>query len=189
MRLLKSKRLIHALRTVFWTFWINARNTRIYGFFFVDRVPRVFALDLHNAVLRDGYSFLAKNDLKFERWSISGTSNQFNEPNLRLKFINSNSWQFLDDQLIERFQERYKYTLDKQCGYLVAHTLAFVRLFHKFQKPILGLNSTRYEAPFSFNESEFKQLNATLQDLTTDSTLRIISNNLGIAITSNSFPE
>jgi hypothetical protein len=170
---------MHAMRTVFWTFWVNSRNTRIYGFFFGDRVPKVFALDLHNSVLRDGYSFLLKNNLRFERWSISGTSNQFKEPNLRLKFINSKSWQFLDDRLIERFQERYKCTLDKQYGFLVAHTLAFVRLFHKFQKPILAINSTRYEAPFSFNESEFKKLNKILQDLTMDSRLRIISNNVG----------
>jgi hypothetical protein len=152
---------------------------RIYGFFFGDRAPKVFALDLHNAVLRDGYSFLVKNNLRFERWSISGTSNQFKEPNLRLKFINSKSWQFLDDQLIERFQERYKYTLDKQYGFLVAHTLAFVCLFDKFQKPMLAINSTRYEAPFSFNDSEFKKLNKILQDLTMDSRLRIISNNVG----------
>jgi hypothetical protein len=167
------------MRTVFWTFWVNTGISRIYNFFFGDGTPKVFALDLHNAVLRDGYSFLVKNNLRFERWSISGTSNQFKEPNLRLKFINSKSWQFLDDQLIERFQERYKYTLDKQDGFLVAHTLAFVRLFHKFQKPMLAINSTRYEAPFSFNESEFKILNKILQDLTMYSRLRIISNNVG----------
>jgi hypothetical protein len=179
MRYLRSKRFIHATRTVFWTFWVNTGISRIYGFFFGDGAPKVFALDLHNAVLRDGYSFLIKNNLRFERWSISGTSSQFNEPNLRLKFINSKSWQLLDDQLIERFQERYKYTLDKQYGFLVAHTLSFVRLFHKFQKPILAINSTRYEAPFSFNQSEFKKLNKILQDLTMDSKLRIVSNNVG----------
>jgi hypothetical protein len=117
--------------------------------------------------------------LKFERWSISGTSSQFKEPNLRLKFINSKTWQLLDDELIESFQDRYKYTLDKQLGFLVAHTLAFVRIFHKFQKPILAINSTRFEAPFSYIPSEFIKLNKVLQDLTDDSKLRIISNNVG----------
>lgn len=179
MRQLKVKRIVHAVRTVFWTFCVNTRNSRFYSFFFSDRIPRVLAVDLHNAVLRDAYGFLAMNNLKFERWSISGTSIQFKEPNLRLKFINSKAWQFLDDQLIESFQERYRRTLDKQFGFLVAHTLAFVRLFDKFQKPILAINSTRYEAPFSFNQSEFRKLNATLQHLTLDSTLRIVSNNLG----------
>lgn len=179
MERLSSKHLLHAIRTLFRTLWINTRNTRVYGFFFRDRVPSVFALDLHNAVLRDGYGYLAKNNLKFDRWSISGTSIQFKEPNLRLKFINSRTWNFLDDRLIESFQKRYERILVQQFGFLVAHTLAFVQLFYKFQKPILAINSTRYEAPFSFNQSEFEKLNANLQDLTKDRKLKIVSNNVG----------
>lgn len=174
-----SRRFKHVMRTVLGTFWINVRNTRLYDYFSCHRIPKVFALDLHNAVLRDGYSFLAKNNLGFERWSISGTSDQFNEPNLKLRHINSRTWQFLDSQIISSFQKRYRHTLDKKVGFLVAHTLAFVGLFQKFQKPLLAINSTRYEAPYSFNQAGFNELNSILQSLTMDSKLEIISNNLG----------
>lgn len=173
------RRFRHLIRTVLGTIWINVRNTRLCVYFSYNRLPKVFALDLHNAVLRDGYSFLKMNNLGFERWSISGTSNQFNEPNFKLRHINTRSWQFLDDQIIASFQKRYRHTLDKKVGFLVAHTLAFVGLFQKFEKPILAINSTRYEAPYSFKKEEFDKLNSILQSMTSDSKLEIISNNLG----------
>jgi hypothetical protein len=111
----------------------------------------VFTLDLHTSVVRDFASLLSIFDVVLNRWSITPSSYIFNEPNLKIKYVNNKTWKKLDTNLIKKFQKTYSNFLVKQNGFILSHTLSFVNLFKKYDLPILGINSTRYESPFTFN--------------------------------------
>jgi hypothetical protein len=54
-----------------------------------------------------------------------------------------------------------------------------ILLFQKFKKPILALNATRYESPYTFDPQAFTNLNQSLQNEFISKNLTVISNNLG----------
>lgn len=136
----------------------------------------VFTLDLHTSVVRDFASLLTIFNVVLTRWSITPSSHIFNEPNLKIKHVNNRTWKKLDSNLTKKFQKTYSNFLIKQNGFIISHTLSFVNLFKKYNLPILGINSSRYESPFTFNHSSFLNLNSTLRDY---SKLWLISNNIG----------
>jgi hypothetical protein len=126
--------------------------------------------------VRDFASLLSVFNVSLNRWSITPSSHFFKEPNFRIKHINSGTWTKLDSSLINNFQKTYSNFLIKQDGFILSHTLSFINVFKKYNLPILGINSTRYESPFTFNYSSFLKLNLTLRNY---SNLWLISNNIG----------
>ena len=136
----------------------------------------VFTLDLHTSVVRDFTSPLTIFNVVLNRWSITPSAHLFKEPNLRIKHINQATWKKLDMSLINNFQKTYSKFLIKQDGFIMSHSLSFIDVFKKYNRPILGINSTRYESPFTFNYSLFLNLNSSLRNY---SNLWLISNNIG----------
>jgi hypothetical protein len=43
--------------------------------------------------------------------------------------------------------------LSKYDGFIVTHTPVFARLFERFEKPVILVNSCRYDQPFMYNGS------------------------------------
>jgi len=144
--------------------------------------PLLFNLDLHISVMRDLQQEMKKENLRTIRWSISG-SNRFMRPVYRIsdpvEIINSQTWQQLSDDLIFRFEQRYSKFLSKFDGFIVTHTPAFSQLYRNFEKPILTVNSTRYEAPYSDDIDKWDDLNNYLIDKTTRKKMLLVSNNVG----------
>jgi hypothetical protein len=46
---------------------------------------------------------------------------------------------------------RYWAILSKYDGFIVTHTPVFARLFERFEKPVILVNSCRYDQPFMYN--------------------------------------
>ena len=146
--------------------------------------PLLFNIDLHISVMRDLHQELVKQKLSSIRWSISG-SNRFVRPIYKIsdpvEILNSETWSELDADLISRFENRYSTFLRKFDGFVVTHTPAFSQLYRSFEKPILVINSTRYEAPYTAKPLDWNNLNSYLVDSVEKKKMLLVSNNKGDA--------
>jgi len=96
-----------------------------------------------------------------------------------VEIINSQTWQQLSDDLILRFEERYGHFLRKFDGFVVTHTPAFTQLYRSFEKPILSINSTRYEAPYTNDIDKWNNLNQYMLEKINKDRMLLVSNNVG----------
>ena len=138
---------------------------------------RIFTLDLHTSVVRDLRDALTKNNFVVNRFSISAASHLFGEENLRLPFISGKSWKKISTMRISLFRKLFRSVLRRADSFLVTYTFSFVMLFAELKKPILAVNATRYESPFTSDKENFEFLNRKLVDLTNSGLLTVISNN------------
>jgi hypothetical protein len=145
---------------------------------------RLFNLDLHISVMRDLRQELSQRKIKTVCWSISGANRytrslyKFSDP---VAVVNSSTWSNLDDELISKFESRYAKFLQNFDGFIVTHTPALAQLYRNLGKPILILNSTRYEAPYSNNDGNWKGLDNFLIDSVNRGQILLTSNNAGDA--------
>lgn len=147
---------------------------------------RLFNLDLHISVIGDVMHNLKQvmgaENVEVVQWSISGHTWVMGKPPAQVSVVNQHSWQGIDAKMIEAFYEHYKLYLDQFDGFIVTHTPVFCLLYAKFHKPIILVNSTRYEQPYCWNQSEssiplWNALGQTLKQLHDDNQLIVLSNN------------
>ena len=147
-----------------------------------SKTPILFNLDLHISVMRDIQQELKSKRVKSIRWSISG-SNRFSRTIYKISdpvdVVNSQTWFGLDEELISAFEDRYRKFLSKFDGFVVTHTPAFSQLYRNFDKPILVINSTRYEAPYTNNLNQWKNLDRFLINKVEKNRMLLVSNNVG----------
>ena len=144
--------------------------------------PELFNLDLHISVVADLKHGFANQGVDLTNWSISG-SNRFVRSFFKLpdpvEFVNNSTWIDLNEELIEDFTKRYKKFLSRFDGFVVTHTPAFMQLFQSFNKPILVMSSTRYEAPYTNRLRDWNGLNNDLTRGVQSGRVFLASNNLG----------
>jgi len=144
--------------------------------------PLIFNLDLHISVLRDLAPAIEEADLQLISWSISG-SNRFIRSLFKIsdpvRVINNATWSGLNPNLIAEFNLEYCKFLSQFDGFVVTHTPAFAQIFLPYKKPILILNSTRYEAPYTSSPDLWGKLNRDLVEADKSSRILISSNNQG----------
>lgn len=163
---------------------------------------KLFNLDLHISVIADITDILKRlygNQIEITNWSISGHSWVFGKQKAKVDIINEHTWHSIDQHFVDMFYLRYQNELSKYDGFIVTHTPVFCRLFEKFQKPIIMINSCRYDQPYCFNKNirELNELHACLHRLVNRGLLVAISNNradqaylmLGAGITSAYIPS
>ena len=145
---------------------------------------RFFNLDLHIAVIADVTDVLKRlygDAVEIDAWSISGHTWVFGKSPTPVNVVNGHTWKGLNTEMIERFVATYQRVLSEYDGFIVTHTPVFCRLFESFGKPIVMVNSCRYDQPYCmpgcFNGVELDALNACLQRLHTEGRLIAISNN------------
>ena len=153
--------------------FLSVRNKRL------KSKQQVFALDLHTSVTRDVSFSLEKSGFRLKRWSICSSSYLYKEPNLKLRFINSRNWRDLSSVDIENFRDKYSNFLEQNDAFLVSYSFSLLRIFAEYKKPILAINATRYESPYTLQESEFNSLNKLISDLYQRNLLMVVSNNKG----------
>jgi hypothetical protein len=82
-----------------------------------------------------------------------------------------------DDQ---RFRRRVSGILSTFDGFIVTHNPSFVLLYESFNKPIIVVNTCRYEQPYRFREQRpagWKTLNGKLKELYDSGRITVVSNN------------
>ncbi len=143
--------------------------------------PKLFNLDAHISVIRDIQKGLSDLGVDVESWSISGSRMHLNKlitfPD-PVKIINKDSWQSLDSHMAEMFADRYSSHLRRFDGFITCHPIAFMEIFDKFGKPILAINSTRYEMPYSGDYQKILALNKFIQEKHKSGLLTLLPNNL-----------
>lgn len=125
-----------------------------------------FNLDLHISVIADLNEQLKNNRIRVIRWSISSHNFVFRKvfkiPD-PVEIVNQSSWRNLNPALVVGFNSKYGKILDKTDFFVITHTPSFVQLYESYRKPILCINSTRYEAPYSKSSNLWRELNNSIK--------------------------
>lgn len=158
-------------------YWIR----KIRGY--TNRV-RLFNMDLHISVIED-FKMIMSNlygeNVDITQWSLSGHSWVFNRKPTNVEIVNQNTWKNINKDMIEQFTNKYYDYLKTFDGFVVTHSPVFVLLYEKFNKPIILINSTRYEMPFSWpwnhNLEMWDYLTNKIKQIHDNKQLFIISNN------------
>jgi len=97
-----------------------------------------------------------------------------------VEHVNQNNWQNINEATVERFAAHYDAFLRSFDGFLVTHTPVFALLYEKFKKPIVIINSARYENPMGWVPDlvRWKWLNDGLKRLYAKGLLLVLSNNI-----------
>jgi hypothetical protein len=143
---------------------------------------RLFNLDLHISVIADVKAIVSDlygSSIEIVNWSISGHNWVFNNPTPQVDIINQQTWRSITPAMISDFQTRYDDFLSSFDGFIVTHTPVFCMLYEKYKKPILLVNSCRYEQPYSWtgNVTLWNWLNSGLRRLQSSGQLVVVSNN------------
>ena len=121
---------------------------------------KFFNLDLHISVIADVKEIIENiGDHQGDNWSISGHAHVMGNPTAKVDVVNQHNWQQFNLETPDRFFERYKEELSSYDAFIVTHTPVFSMLYERFNKPIITIASTRFEAPFSDNKENWNALN------------------------------
>lgn len=140
---------------------------------------RLFNIDLHISVIADVTHILKDiygDGIDITNWSISGHNWVFGKPVADVKVVNQHTWKNINEKMIEEFVEQYRDELSQYDGFIVTHTPVLALLYETFNKPIIVVNSCRYEQPFSWKGdiTGWNWLNSKLKNM---KNVHFISNN------------
>jgi len=143
---------------------------------------RLFNLDLHISVIKDFQHIIKSifNDqVEVTNLSLSGHNWVFNQSTAIVEHINQNTWRNINLESIIHFQEKYDTYLSQFDGFVVTHTPVFSMLYEKYNKPIIIINSCRYEQPFCWTRDlpMWEELNNSLKRINASGNLIAVSNN------------
>lgn len=145
-----------------------------------SRRPKLFNLDLHASVIADLADGLRPLDVGLTRWSLSHGNRHFRrvfkgpDP---IDVVNDRTWRELDENMIDRFQERYRAFLASFDGFVVTYPPPFAELFAGLGKPVLVMSATRYETPYTGRPASWHRIDRFLQEETRSGRLLLAANN------------
>jgi hypothetical protein len=145
-------------------------------------VFKIFNLDLHVSVIEDFKNIcktLYGSRVEITNWSLSGHNWVFNKPTAKTKILTSETWFNINKDMITAFQKEYEDFLQTFDAFVVTHSPVFALLFEKYQKPILIINSCRYNLPYCWTDkmADLEHLNTSLVRMFERKQIVIVSNN------------
>jgi hypothetical protein len=111
---------------------------------------RLFNMDLHISVIEDFKNLFPEYEIT--HWCLSYHAWVFNQQTIFPEFINPKTWEQIDEELIEKFQTKYHEFLTSFDGFICGHPNVFAMVFEKYNKPIILINSCRYDIPFCWSK-------------------------------------
>lgn len=143
---------------------------------------KLFNMDLHISVIED-LKYILKDlygeKIEITKWSLSSHSHIFGEERKNPEIINSSTWNNITEEMIIEFAKKYSSFLETFDGFIVTHTPIFCLIYERFNKPIILINSCRYEQPYCWNNNinMWNKMNIKLLDMYEKNILTVISNN------------
>ena len=142
---------------------------------------RFFNIDLHISVIADIKDIFNQimPDIEITDWTLSGHSFVFNREQDKVNIINEETWVDMDKDLISNFHKEYDSFLSQFDGFIACHPNSFAMLYEKYNKPIIVINSCRYDIPYCWtkNTDMVNELNNCFKRLQEKKLLYFISNN------------
>ena len=111
---------------------------------------KFFNMDLHISVIEDFKNLFPQFEIT--HWCLSGHAWVFNRQTFYPKIINPQTWQNIDETMIQEFQTEYDSFLEQFDGFICGHPNVFAMIFEKYNKPIVLINSCRYDIPFCWSK-------------------------------------
>jgi hypothetical protein len=124
---------------------------------------KFFNLDCHISVIQDIKDIFSDLGHQVDSWCISGHNWVLNNSTPNVDVVNVNNWKHIDDDMCNRFYDRYKNELNTYDGYIVTYPPVFAKLFEKFEKPVIMYVPIRYEVPYTNNPIEWERFNDYLR--------------------------
>ncbi|WP_020528956.1 hypothetical protein [Flexithrix dorotheae] len=147
---------------------------------------KFFSIDYHATIAEDARNILKhiyQENVEFEDWCTSAHYFIFNKER---KKLDVDIFPFMTKEKIREFHQKYDAYLSQFDGFIVTHIIGLTLLFEKYDKPIIIINSCRYNLPFtdvyslkSPNLEMWEELNDCLRRLQKKDLLVAISNNKG----------
>jgi len=135
-------------------------------------------MDVHISVIADFKHLFP--EFEITDWCMSGHSWVFHRSIQQPKYITASTWTQFSPAMIVAFQHEYDVFLRTFDGFICGHPNVFAMVFEKYGKPIIMINSCRYDLPFcwSKNSAMLDSYKACLQRLQQKGLLIAVSNNL-----------
>ena len=128
-----------------------------------NRKKKYFNIDLHISVIEDINNINEKlgNKIIINDNSLSDHCFILNKKRCNDYIINARNWKSIvnSEDKLNDFYKKHKKELEDYDGFIITHTPSFFLLYEKFNKPIIIVNSCRYENPFMNNLNKWKLLN------------------------------
>lgn len=125
---------------------------------------KIFNLDCHVSVIADLKQIFENLGHEVTSWSISGHNWVFGKESNNVDIINSSTWMSLDNDMCDKFYDRYKDELSEYDAFLCTYPPSFSMLYEKFNKPIILHIPIRYEIPFHNDKIKWSEFNQYLRD-------------------------
>ena len=122
-----------------------------------------FNLDLHIGVIGDIRQIFTALGHEVTDWTISGHAWVLGRKQDHVQVVNQHTWRNLTPGMCDEFYTRYKNELNRYDAFIVTHTPCFSMLYERWNKPIICVASTRYEAPFTGRPEAWLQFNDYLR--------------------------
>jgi hypothetical protein len=137
---------------------------------------KLFNFDLHISVISDVKKIFEEQGHQVDSWMGSGHSWVMGKQPVKPKHISRDNWTSLSVQKADAFFNEYKNKLSKYDAFICCYPPSFSLLYHKFNKPIITVAATRYEAPF-FDSGRWEWFNNFLREKIDENVIIPISNN------------
>jgi hypothetical protein len=138
---------------------------------------KLFNMDLHISVINDFKNIFPEFDIT--NWCLSGHAWVFSKQTEYPNHINPSTWININEEMIANFQNEYDHFLRTFDGFICGHPNSFISIFEKYEKPIIMINSCRYDLPFCYskNYSMLQSYKNCLKRLNEKGLLIAVSNN------------
>lgn len=138
---------------------------------------KAFCMDVHISVIED----FKKNcpNVHVVDWCLSPHAWVMKRRQDFPEHINPNTWSNLNSEMINEFHKSYDNFLRRFDFFIVGYASCFAMIYEKYRKPVLMLNTVRYDIPFCWSHDyamldKYKQC---LRRLQANNRLYIVSNN------------
>jgi hypothetical protein len=133
-----------------------------------------FNIDCHVSVISDIKNIFTKLGHAVDNWSISGHRWVFDFDPCQSPIINADNWKSIDEKMVDDFYKTHKEELDKYDAFICCYPPIFLKLFEKFNKPIIVVAATRYDFPVIDDSIRLAWLEDSLNN---NNNLILIANN------------
>jgi hypothetical protein len=139
---------------------------------------KLFNMDLHISVIADFKNLFP--EIEIVDWCLSGHAFVMKKKTFYPSVINPDTWKNLNEKMISEFHAVYDDFLSQFDGFICGHPNSFAMIFEKYNKPIILINSCRFDLPFCMNknENEINMYRNCIHRLQEKNLLIAVSNNL-----------